>query len=465
MPLTDSFETIDPQVVIVNRETRQRRAIVTKDLEESIKKIGQIQPIVVDRQMVLVAGERRLQSCINLNLPVRIRYVEDLTPIERQVIELEENLKRQDLDWHDIIRTTGKIHALYQSLDPTWTATDTGEQLSLAQPTMSMYLRVWAEFDEPAIQAAGGIRDAFSKLRRRDQRAAGEALEELLDLAPAPESVLASMALQPTHLQDALIHGSGGPIAVKSMLAPKPPEVILTQSFLEWAPSYVGPKFNLIHCDFPYGIDHGSGPQARGAEPASMYADSAKVYWDLLECFCRNLDNFMSLSSHLMFWYSDKHRDMTMQVFADLAPSLKFNRYPLIWHKTDNAGISSDPRFTPRHVYETCLVARRSDRNLLQVKSDVYGCPIGPYKSGHPSAKPEPMLREFMAMFCDETTSLLDPTCGSGASLRAADSLGAKRVLGLEINEAYAGPARVAFRNARSLRGANKVIEGRCDQG
>lgn len=459
MPLTDSFETIDPQVVIVNRETRQRRAIITSDLEESIKKIGQIQPIVVDRQMVLVAGERRLQSCINLNLPVRIRYVEDLTPIERQVIELEENLKRQDLDWHDIIRTTGKIHALYQSLDPTWTATDTGEQLSLAQPTMSMYLRVWAEFDEPAIQAAGGIRDAFSKLRRRDQRAAGEALEELLDLAPPSPSPSTDF------FQNGQKVASASDLERNTLIRPtpsmaKPPEVILVQSFLDWAPQYQGPKFNLIHCDFPYGIDHGSGPQARGAEPSSMYEDSAKVYWDLLECFCRNLDNFMSLSSHLMFWYSDKHRDMTMQVFAELAPSLKFNRYPLIWHKTDNAGISSDPRFTPRHVYETCLVARRSDRNLLQVKSDVYGCPIGPYKSGHPSAKPEPMLREFMAMFCDETTSLLDPTCGSGASLRAADSLGAKRVLGLEINEAYAGPARVAFRNARSLRGANKAFEG-----
>lgn len=114
MPLTDSFEVVDPKIIIVNREARQRRELNTKDLEASIRQVGQIQPIVVDRQMVLIAGERRLQSCINLGLPVRIRYVEDLSEIERQVIELEENLKRQDLDWRDIIRTTGKIHTLYQ---------------------------------------------------------------------------------------------------------------------------------------------------------------------------------------------------------------------------------------------------------------------------------------------------------------------------------------------------------------
>jgi tRNA G10 N-methylase Trm11 len=66
------------------------------------------------------------------------------------------------------------------------------------------------------------------------------------------------------------------------------------------------------------------------------------------------------------------------------------------------------------------------------------------------------MLRHFFQMFVDENTRLLDPTCGGGSALRAAESLGASQVLGLEINKEYADNARVALKNFRNLRKASK---------
>jgi tRNA G10 N-methylase Trm11 len=66
------------------------------------------------------------------------------------------------------------------------------------------------------------------------------------------------------------------------------------------------------------------------------------------------------------------------------------------------------------------------------------------------------MLRHFFQMFVDENTSLLDPTAGSGSALRAAESLGAKRVLGLEVDQEYAKNANVAMRNFRNLRKVSK---------
>jgi hypothetical protein len=47
--------------------------------------------------------------------------------------------------------------------------------------------------------------------------------------------------------------------------------------------------------------------------------------------------------------------------------------------------------------------------------------------------RPQPMLRHFFEMFVDEHTIMLDPTCGSGTALRAAEALKAKYVLGVEI--------------------------------
>ena len=68
------------------------------------------------------------------------------------------------------------------------------------------------------------------------------------------------------------------------------------------------------------------------------------------------------------------------------------------------------------------------------------------------SVKPEPVLRNFFRMFVDESTIMLDPTCGSGSSLRAAESLNARHTLGLEINNDFCEQANRALKNFRVLK-------------
>jgi DNA modification methylase len=68
------------------------------------------------------------------------------------------------------------------------------------------------------------------------------------------------------------------------------------------------------------------------------------------------------------------------------------------------------------------------------------------------SVKPEPMLKHFFEMFVDESTIFLDPTCGSGSSVRAAESLGAAHVLGLERDPEFHESASRALRSARLMR-------------
>ena len=113
-------------------------------------------------------------------------------------------------------------------------------------------------------------------------------------------------------------------------------------------------------------------------------------------------------------------------------------------------GILADPNRSPRHVYETALVASQEDRLIVRSVSDTYGAPTD--KSHHPSTKPEPVLRHFLAMFIDENSRVLDPTCGSGSALRAAESLGAKYVLGVESDPEHYAAAQSALRTFRTLR-------------
>lgn len=456
--------TLVPIAQIRVPEGRQRpRGFEVEDLMHDIKRRGLLQPIIVrggQAPYELQIGERRLTACRALgHEQILVRFAEELSAIESKIIELSENLKRVNLDWPDKARAISQIHSLFLSEDPEWTQAETAEEIGIEQATISMYLTVHAELQNPRVASAGSAREAHNILRRRDQRLAGAALEDLLsapDLAEG-DSGLSPEQIDAIYVPEEIKAGLASAPRLVPKAPPAQPESILQTSFLDWAPKYRGKKFNLVHCDFPYGGGLGSGPQGRGSDE-TIYVDTKGIYQELLGCLCAHLDRFMSVSAHLMFWLSADLESIawTRSYFAEHAPSLKFHKFPLIWTKSDNAGIASDPRMGPRHIYEACLLASRSSRQIVQVKADSYQSTSD--RSLHPSTKPEPMLRYFMTMLVDESTELLDPTCGSGAALRAAESLGAKRVLGLEIDKGYVESARSALRISRAKSAASQAL-------
>jgi ParB/RepB/Spo0J family partition protein len=451
MPISNSYKRVPLDQIIIERDTRQRREINTKGLVDSIRQLGVINPIIVTKDLVLVAGERRLAASREAALPdIPVRFVSDLTPIELQIIELEENVKRADLEWKDLVKSTGRIHDLYCAMDSGWTHAETAEKLSLTQGTITLYYRVYKELEDPKVDAAGTVREAYNLLTRRDQRKAGEEMQELLDVMnevnPSSDT--------PELFISGAVPKVGAEAVPTAPTVPTPASTIVNKSFLDWVPTYTGKKFNVIHCDFPYGVDLFAGPQGRGSH--DTYADTQDVYFTLLESFCTHLDKFMSISSHLMFWYSAKHHDKTMEIFRRLAPSLVFQPFPLIWIKSDNAGIASNVREGPRHIYETCLMASRGHRQIVKVVSDAYSAPTD--KRFHVSTKPEPMLRHFMSMLVDDNSWVLDPTCGGASSIRAAEDLGAAHCLGMDIDPKCVEVAQMALKNSRSLRLASRSL-------
>lgn len=454
MTFSSELTLLSADQIVILRDDRQRREIDVSDLLPSIKKNGLINPVVITRERVLIAGERRLESCRQLGIEVPCRYVDDLSPVELQLIEAEENFKRRDLSWQDQVNTIGKIHDLFCSLDPRWTMGETADRISLTISVISESLTVRNEMRAEAIANAGTRREAYNAIQRKRQRALGNDLEELLGDGPPEETIVSQIA------SIAVEKGIDLP---KPKALPEPSrmpdetDAIQQADFIEWSATYKGDPFNLIHCDFPYGANMFGGPQGSGDKPESeLYNDDKETYFELLEAFCKNFDNFASFSTHVVFWFSFRHYDATRAMFRNYVPSLEFTLHPLIWGKSDNAGIISDSRRDPRHTYEMALLGRRGGRNTVRAVSDLYNAPSD--RSQHASTKPEPMLRHFFTMLCDEHSSVLDPTCGSGSSIRAAESLGAARVLGLELNPEHVANARQLLRNARVLRKASDRV-------
>ena len=475
-------EVLDPKSILLG--DRQRREVGTLD-PNFVQSVARrlIHPIVIrrsDEGLVLVAGGRRLAALIaaevlELHENIHFRYMDDLGPEEAKIVELEENVKRADLPWRDHARAVGELYAIYSKQG--WNFAKTADDLNVSEQTIRNIVMVSRNLDSPLLRDATGLNNAYSILQAAAEHRAAAIINDIANVGsqiftPPPET--------PDDAQVPNLNGSNAPLvdaqdsgSPDSPSSPNPPlghqisppilsanlqalGPIIQASFLDWAPQYSGPKFNLIHCDFPFGIGvfqgQGMKPNSLGALDYEDEPDS-EVYWNLLDCLCENLDRLASYQSHILFWFSMNHFEETKKRLS--AAGLMVLNHPLIWHKSDGKGMIPGRGNHPRRVYETAFLCSLGQRPLGKKFSNCYSGPTAD-RPIHPSQKPEPVLRYFFSGLVDETTDLLDPTCGSGSAIRAAEDLGARSALGLELSPEYAESARVATLNARVLREATR---------
>jgi ParB/RepB/Spo0J family partition protein len=452
MGITNKYKRIPLDQIQIDRSARQRREIDVENLLPSISLRGVVVPVIVEElgkdNYKLVAGERRYQASRKLHIyDIPARLTIDLSETERQILELEENLHRENLPWTDYVMSVARIHQLYLTIEVNWTQQKTADMIGLVSgnSNISIILRVSEAIREknPQVLACTGFRAAYNILARKDERAVADVVSDLLEEKPRPRAT-------------ELSSGAGAVERIGVDPAPAPDHSVLNVDFTKWVLEYSGPRFNLIHCDFPFGIDMQDSEQGHSAK-FGAYEDQEKIYWTMCGALCANLDKVMTESAHMIFWFSMEFYNETLEFFRENAPSLDFQHFPLVWHKTDNKGILPDPRRGPRRVYETAFLVSRGDRPIIRAVSNAYGAPKG--SADHQSEKSEPMLRHFFQMVVDENTRILDPSCGSGSSLRAAESLGAKHVLGLELSTEFANSARTAIRKYRTLKSMEKVAQ------
>ena len=82
-------------------------------LADSLKRFGQINPIVITKKNVLVAGERRLEAARSLGWRTINAVVADISDELTMVeYELEENVQRRDFTKEEVEEAARKIHRL-----------------------------------------------------------------------------------------------------------------------------------------------------------------------------------------------------------------------------------------------------------------------------------------------------------------------------------------------------------------
>lgn len=414
-----SFVPID--FIWVDRAKRARKVITEEAIAEkmeSIARIGLIHYPVIKRDGEMIAGETRWIACQRLGwTQLSIQWSDSLDPRDLMKIEYEENYKRTDLPWQDQCDFLQRYHSLMLEDEPAWSQDDTAEAFGLSQGHVAKQLAV-AEAITRGDERVVGIKEfstAVGVVRRQKERKASDELA-MLKIGDSDEESLEE----------------------QQQVAASP---IITTSFLDWVTTYTGPSFNLIHCDFPYGIGADKFNQG-SAEAYGGYEDSSDTYWKLVDALVENRDKLLGTSGHVIFWFSMRYYQSTLEA---LKKHFWVDPYPLVWHKSDNKGTLPDPERGPRRVYEVAFLCSYGDRKIIQPVSNTFSGPTIKSVADHMSEKSEDMLAHFMRMMVDENTRMLDPTCGSGSSLRAARRLGAASILGLEMNPEFANNARRAL--------------------
>jgi hypothetical protein len=421
--LSGEHETVPTHFIQVDRSSRIRREVTEAAIlekMESISRIGLIHALVITREGLLVSGETRFIALQRLGWTgIPIQWADTLDARELLKIELEENIKRTDLSWQDQCDALRRFHAMQLEEFPEWSQAQTGEAIGIDQTTVSRQLLVAEEI------ASGNVRVLATK-------------EYSTALGIARRQIERKVADELSNLKlgdDDETSADGKPVEGDKE------HPIQNVSFLDWLPTYSGPSFNLIHCDFPYGI--GADKFNQGSAGAfGGYEDTPDTYWSLVRALCDNKEKLLGSSGHIIFWFSMRYYAATLEALQ--AADFWVDPYPLIWHKSDNKGTLPDPERGPRRVYEVAFLCSHGDRKIISSVSNTFAAPTVKFGE-HMSEKSEDMLAHFMRMMVDENTRMLDPTCGSGSALRAADRLGAGSVLGLEMNPEFAENARRAW--------------------
>jgi ParB/RepB/Spo0J family partition protein len=444
MPVSGEFHLVKVESIRV--EERQRRGERNIDtLADSIHRSGLLHPIVITREHRLVAGERRLLAHQHLGLSeIACQYLDELDTHELRAIELEENVKRVDLDWKDRARAYRIYHDARCESDPEWTIDQSADALGCSKWHIYRHIQVDEEIEKgnERVLACTGIGAAINVIGRSRSRA----IDAEMDIFSTAEDNI-ELSDDDTLLVSEKAEPSG--------IRPASNDIIVAD-FVEKALTWSGDRFTVVHCDFPFGISHHKSDQG-GAGKFGAYADTEDIYFQLLKTLVY-ADNLLATSVHIMFWFPMKHYIETVRIFEEA--KFKVDPYPLVWFKSDKIGIVPDAARGPRRTYETALLVSRGDPRVVYPVANCTELPSGKRQAQHLSEKPQVVVQNFLRMLVDSSTRFLDPTCGSGTALCAAERLDAAGVIGWDIDPEHVETAQRNLNNTRlALQGRQKECD------
>jgi len=364
------------------------------DLANSIKTFGQIQPVLVTKELELVAGGRRLAACMLAGIEVKAWYSADLDDLQLREIELEENIQRKAFTPAEEVLAIDNLHKLKQSIHGVahqgvkggWTLEHTAAAIGKTKGTVI-----------EAQKLAEAIKHFPSLAECKDKNSIKKAIRQLETVVKRADATK---------------------LVEQQRTDGKQTFNLVLQDGLEFMSGLEDGSVDLVLTDPPYGIDYFDQVQA-GETQGFTYEDTVENAFKLYAKLATESFRFTKSTAHLVAFCSLDHFQELRKLF--IAAGWDCHIKPYIWIKS-NAGSCNWPSRYPKNCYEVALFARKADSVILkQGYPDwmQFEAVLGNDRV-HPTQKPIALLRELISRFTMPGSVIADPFAGSGSTLLAA---------------------------------------------
>lgn len=417
-------------------------------LADSLQRHGQIQPILLNKNLELVAGGRRLEAAKQLQWEtIGATFREELDDVSKRELELEENIRRKEFDWPEEVLGVEHLFKLRQKR---YGEARDGRPSAYAEERKGFSLRDAAEeFDMSLgsvsmdLELARGIREFPELCDEKTKTSAFKRLKVLREKAIRREQASRTRS-------DVEDEGEGQEADEVSPEAERAPTGIRKAGFKGYGLIYFGDSrivlrsmpeasVDLIVTDPPYALGmHAEGEttgERRLTDSAgAMYDDDPHKVLDCIDTVVRECARILKPEGHAYFFFH-------MRRYEDIFPILErhfgeaVDPVPIVWIK-NTSGIG-DPNKSWVYGYEPCFFINRG-RSLVKPQAFNYieSPTVPPKQKIHPTEKPTALLRHIIEASAVPGEIILDPFAGSGSALVAAVELGCKFV-GCEAMEEF----------------------------
>lgn len=421
-----------------NRQRKVFDPVQLTELANSIADNGIINPITVRKQengeIALVAGERRMRALeIVWNFGQEVRcggkvipegivpclYLGQIDPIDAFEIELEENIRRTDLDWKEKAIATSQLFELRtlqaaRDNKPAPTPADIAREISSEEAagksngelgdiatSVKQDIILARNLYNPVVAAATSRREAFKALKREEDNKRHEELGR-----------------------------SVGSIFHAGM------HTLLRGDCIKLLEAVPASSFDVILSDPPYGIDAQDFGDSGGKAGAHFYDDSYSNWQQLMAGFVIESFRIAKSQAHL-YLFCDIDRFHELRGLCETHGWEPF-RTPFI-AVNPTAMRAPWPESGPQRKWQAILYCVKGKKPVTRIYSDVLTYPSDA-NLGHQAQKPVALYMDLLRRSVRPGDLVLDPFCGSGPIFPAAHELKCKAT-GMEMNEAAYGIA------------------------
>lgn len=381
-----------------------------EDLAVSIQRYGLFHPIIVDKEMNLVAGERRLKAHRLLGLTeIEVRQIGEISPLEKREIEIEENLKRKDFTWQEEVKARHEVDKIKRELYGSavkghgggWNIRDTADSLGASTGTVSRDLRLaQALLDHPELMGEGTKDAAWKRFQKMKERAI---VGELADRVKVTVDTSA-------------ITNGDSKVTMKKVASN---------------------SVDLVFTDPPFAIALDKGFKSADAWGGKVYDDELQHVLNTISLVVKECYRVLKDDRHMYLWYAVQHYDYVMKMLEDTG--FHVNAVPCVWHKKGGGGAGGS-EYAYASNYEMCFLCMKGRRPLNKLgQPNVWEEPrVAPQRKVHPTEKPTALIRRCIEQSSNAGELVIDPFAGSGSTLIAGLECN-RRVWGCELDKEYYG--------------------------